>query len=54
MSAYSSWKSIVCWALSPSYGAFTLDVMSVLNENLGGILGGTYCSMDDTLMLGEC
>jgi hypothetical protein len=22
-------------------GAFTLDVKSVLNENLGGILGGT-------------
>jgi len=26
-----------------SYGAFTLDVKSVLNENLGGILGGTQC-----------
>jgi len=25
------------------YGAFTLDVKSVLNENLGGILGGTQC-----------
>jgi hypothetical protein len=25
------------------YGAFTLDVKSVLNENLGGILGGTHC-----------
>jgi hypothetical protein len=24
-----------------AYGAFTLDVKSVLNENLGGILGGT-------------
>jgi hypothetical protein len=24
-------------------GAFTLDVKSVLNENLGGILGGTLC-----------
>ncbi len=24
-------------------GAFTLDVKSVLNENLGGILGGTWC-----------
>ncbi len=23
------------------YGAFTLDVKLVLNENLGGILGGT-------------
>jgi hypothetical protein len=26
-----------------SYGAFTLDVKSMLNENLGGILGGTNC-----------
>jgi hypothetical protein len=25
------------------HGAFTLDVKSVLNENLGGILGGTQC-----------
>jgi len=25
------------------YGAFTLDVKSVWNENLGGILGGTQC-----------
>jgi hypothetical protein len=25
------------------YGAFTLDVKSMLNENLGGILGGTQC-----------
>jgi len=24
-------------------GAFTLDVKSMLNENLGGILGGTPC-----------
>jgi hypothetical protein len=24
-----------------TYGAFTLDVKSVLDENLGGILGGT-------------
>jgi hypothetical protein len=24
-------------------GAFTLDVKLVLNENLGGILGGTQC-----------
>jgi hypothetical protein len=28
---------------SGSYGAFSLDVKSVLNENLGGILGGTQC-----------
>jgi hypothetical protein len=26
-----------------SYDAFTLDVKSVLNENLGGFLGGTQC-----------
>jgi hypothetical protein len=25
------------------YGAFTLDVKSTLNENLGGNLGGTQC-----------
>ncbi len=24
-------------------GVFTLDVKSVLNDNLGGILGGTHC-----------
>jgi hypothetical protein len=27
--------------MNPYYGAFTLDVKLVLNENLGGILGGT-------------
>jgi hypothetical protein len=26
-----------------TYGAFTLDFKSVLNENLGGILDGTQC-----------
>ncbi len=26
-----------------SNGAFTLDATSMLNENLGGILGGTQC-----------
>jgi hypothetical protein len=26
-----------------TYDAFTLDVKSVLNEILGGILGGTQC-----------
>jgi hypothetical protein len=26
-----------------TYGAFTLDVKSMSNENLGGILGGTQC-----------
>jgi hypothetical protein len=25
------------------HGAFTLEVKSVLKENLGGILGGTQC-----------
>ncbi len=25
------------------YGAFTLDVKSMLNENVGGILDGTEC-----------
>jgi hypothetical protein len=25
------------------YGAFTLDVKSMWNVNLGGILGGTQC-----------
>jgi hypothetical protein len=29
--------------LSEYNGAFTLDVKLVLNENLGGILGGTQC-----------
>jgi hypothetical protein len=28
---------------SYTYGAFTLDFKSVLNENLGGILDGTQC-----------
>ncbi len=27
----------------PYYGAFTLDVKYVLNENLGDILGGMQC-----------
>jgi acyl-coenzyme A thioesterase PaaI-like protein len=40
--------------LRSSYGAFTLDVKSMLIENLGGILGGTQCSMGDSLMLSEC
>jgi hypothetical protein len=33
-----------------TYGAFTLDVKSMLIENLGGI----QCEMDDSLMLSEC
>ncbi len=35
-------------------GEFTLDVRSLLNENLGGILGVIECSMGDSLMLSEC
>jgi hypothetical protein len=35
-------------------GAFTLDVKSVLNENLGGILGGMQCQVVDSLMLSKC
>jgi hypothetical protein len=37
-----------------SNGAFTLDVKSVLNGNLGVILGGTQCEMGNSLMLSEC
>jgi hypothetical protein len=33
-------------------GAFTLEVKSVLNENRGGILGGTQCY--NSLILSEC
>jgi hypothetical protein len=35
-------ETMFCKA-SSSYGAFTLDVKSMLNENLDGILGGTQC-----------
>jgi hypothetical protein len=35
--------NIRCWLIELTYGAFTLDVKSMLNENLGGILGGTQC-----------
>jgi hypothetical protein len=37
-----------------TYGAFTLDVKLVLNENLGGILGGAQCYKSYSLMLSEC
>ncbi len=33
----------VCIKPKDYMGAFTLDVKSMLNENLGGILGGTKC-----------
>jgi hypothetical protein len=36
-----------------AYGAFTLDVKSVLHENLDGILVGTQYLMDDNIMLSE-
>ncbi len=32
-------------ALPFSYGAFTIDVKSMLNENLGGILHGILCGI---------
>jgi hypothetical protein len=32
-----------CFKMSYHYVVFTLDVKSVVNENLGGILGGTHC-----------
>jgi hypothetical protein len=36
-------KNLSCYSLADlsNYGAFTLDVKSEFNENLGGILGGT-------------
>jgi hypothetical protein len=40
--------------VSMYHGAFTLDVKSVLNENLGGILGGTQCKIGHSSMLSEC
>jgi hypothetical protein len=36
-------KFSFCFKMSYHYGAFTLDVKSVVNENVGGILGGTHC-----------
>jgi hypothetical protein len=39
-----TWSMVSFFAyslVSRFYGAFTLDVKSVLKENLGGILGGT-------------
>jgi len=38
---------------SVAYGAFTLDVKSVLNESLEGILVGTQYYMNDNLLLSE-
>jgi hypothetical protein len=42
--------------LSGYYRAFTPDVKSVLNENLGGILGGVapIVKWGHRLMLSEC
>jgi hypothetical protein len=40
----SSWFFVkVLSPFSLTYGAFTLDVKSMLNKNLGGILGDTHC-----------
>ncbi len=39
-------KFVMVHSLSQKYspnGAFTLEVKALLNENLGGILGGTQC-----------
>ncbi len=39
-----TWPNKLCHHYHCSiYGAFTLDVKLELNENLGGILGGTQC-----------
>jgi hypothetical protein len=35
-------------------GGFTLDIKSMSNENLGGIVGGTQCQMGHTSLLSEC
>jgi hypothetical protein len=44
---YGSYLSLSSFGLRVmymnNYGAFALDVKSMLNENLGGILGGTQC-----------
>jgi hypothetical protein len=46
--------SLVWAAVIQAYnGAFTPDVNSLLNENLGGILSGTQCQMGDSLMLSQ-
>jgi hypothetical protein len=42
------------WTCKVIDGALTFDVKLVLNENLGGILGGTQCQMGDSIMLSEC
>jgi hypothetical protein len=47
LSLYSSMELSFKYTNQPwgvvNYGAFTLDVKSVLNENIGAILGGTQC-----------
>jgi hypothetical protein len=35
------------------HGPFTLEVKSVLIENLGGILGGTQCYMGSSLTISK-
>jgi hypothetical protein len=39
----AGWDGVAFGLLIILMGAFTLDVKSVLNENLGGILDGTQC-----------
>jgi len=39
----AGWDGVAFGLLKILMGAFTLDVKSVLNENLGGILDGTQC-----------
>ncbi len=50
----NTYTSTFAFLSKACYGAFTLDVKLVLNENLVGILGGTQCEMGDSLMLSEC
>ncbi len=50
-------KFVMVHSLSQKYesnGAYTLEVKSILNENLGGILGDTQCEMGHSLMVSEC
>jgi hypothetical protein len=46
-------QNVVITSLCTIYGAFTLDVKSVLNEILDGILHGMQCLIGDSLMLSE-
>jgi len=62
----SLWNSVICGSLDKAQGYFFnkqlytmvhshLMLKLVLNENLGGILGGTqWVKMSFSLMLSEC